>query len=317
MPGPAEGAHDTVKIGISVAFWLALVATRLGQGRGAPPAEAAPYAEVLFLAGPLVIVPLGLPRAAHGRLVRWARAAGELGAFCLAVSWFAGGVPAEWRVALTVPWVVCAALAGALALRGLRDRSEHGELDVAARFALLCLAPGALWLVAYQAGVPVLGVGGVTPLVVAAHLHLAGFGALVLTAALGRALGLPAGGGSPLARLHRLAVAAAMLATPLLAAPTSPALSRLGAALHALMLVVVAALCLVVAQRPDARPSSRWRPYACAGAAVLSTASLLLLALLGGVGPWPPEAFVVAHALAGTAFLGCGLAAFPPRWQWL
>jgi hypothetical protein len=153
--------------------------------------------ELLFLFGPLVIVPLGMELGrvseGHGRLAELARILQPLGAGCAVVAIW---LPPGWRAAVAASgWmVVCAivALAGVIRLMSAWGGVENrrGEAPVATRvgtiaagIACIDLAVGGGWLVASRLGLRLMGIQEPIGLLTAVHFHSAGFATAMIAAA--------------------------------------------------------------------------------------------------------------------------------------
>ena len=144
--------------------------------------------ELLFLLGPLVIVPLGMElgrvMCGDGRLREIARRLQPLGAgLAVAAMWFGPGRRAGL---FAVGWlVVCGLVAGdglvdlLRALKGDTDRSVRATLGI----ARMDLAVGGAWLVASRLGMRPMGIQEPIGLLTAVHFHFAGFATAMIAAA--------------------------------------------------------------------------------------------------------------------------------------
>ena len=173
--------------------------------------------ELLFLLGPLALVPLALPLLGESRPLAWARRLLWPGALAAAASfltrrgWASGLLAGGWWIVLLL-----------LALHGLAllvDRGFPGRTALAA--ACLLVPVGGGWLVVSRVGLEPFGFLEPVPLLTAVHFHFAVFGSLVLIGRAGEWLE---------GRLYDAVVAAAV-AGPLLVATgiaSTPVLEAVG-----------------------------------------------------------------------------------------
>jgi len=189
---------------VGAAVWAGIaVAARMGVVRiGA--------IELMFLFGPLVVVPLGMELgrmiSGIGRLEKWGRRlqpAGALfavAALCVPPGKRAGVVALGWMV-------VCMLMAGAGALDLLLSSwpDEGARATFIAPFIVavgrIDLAVGGAWLVASRFGMRPMGIQEPIGLLTAVHFHFAGFATATIAAA---TLQAPENGGGKQRWLMRL-----------------------------------------------------------------------------------------------------------------
>jgi hypothetical protein len=148
--------------------------------------------ELLFLLGPLVIVPLGLglclrsvPGMAIQLPIRLARYFQFPAALCAAASfWFPQGTS---PTILALPWFGVSCLLGFQGLMNLLRRGFRTWGAGCAIVSFLYLPIGCAWLVASRSGLSPMGFQEPIVLLTAVHFHFAGFGAPLLAAAAGMA----------------------------------------------------------------------------------------------------------------------------------
>src|SRR5271165_2192920 len=142
--------------------------------------------ELLFLFGPLVIVPLGMELGwmvgGVGQLERWGQRLQPVGAV-LAVAALCLP-PGKWAGVLASGWMlVCLVMAGAgvvdLMIAPWSDGGVCGILAV----ARIDLAVGGAWLVASRLGMRPMGIQEPIGLLTAVHFHFAGFATAMIAAA--------------------------------------------------------------------------------------------------------------------------------------
>jgi hypothetical protein len=170
------------------AVWAGLaVAARMGIARmGA--------IELLFLFGPLVIVPLGMElgrvMGGEGRLEALARRSQPVGAALAVVAMWVG--PGRQAAAFALGWMmICVGMAGggliefARAAWGEADRSVRATRTVRVTLAIarIDLAVGGAWLVASRMGMRPMGIQEPIGLLTAVHFHFAGFATATIAAA--------------------------------------------------------------------------------------------------------------------------------------
>jgi len=135
--------------------------------------------ELLFLAAPLIVVPLGL------RLNRTPSLAASLACFLqplgalMVVASFClhrGPVSAAWAC----PWLGVSALAGLSGLREIRAGRWGAMEDICTALGHLYLPVGAAWLVISRLGSAPFGFGEPIALLTAVHFHYAGFAASLI-----------------------------------------------------------------------------------------------------------------------------------------
>jgi hypothetical protein len=146
--------------------------------------------EILFLLGPLVIVPLGLGLCLQltsethiGLPIRIARILQLPAALCLVASfWFPQGIVATIAA---LPWLVFGGLVGLEGLLAL----VHGEFrklkSACMIVSFLYLPIGCAWLVASRLGLSPMHFQEPIVLLTAVHFHFAGFAAPILALAAG------------------------------------------------------------------------------------------------------------------------------------
>lgn len=153
--------------------------------------------ELMFLIGPLVIVPLGLELGRIGveRIGFWgdmAQSLQPLGAIFAVVATVMG--PGFRAGALACGWMVvcgCAAVAGALELFSLQQSRGHSNEASASKWVALVaiavakidLAVGGAWLVASRLGMRPIGIQEPIGLLTAVHFHFAGFATAMIASA--------------------------------------------------------------------------------------------------------------------------------------
>jgi hypothetical protein len=149
--------------------------------------------ELLFLLGPLVIVPLGLelcvrsaPEAGIKPFLRTAHLFQLPAAFCATASfWLKQGTGAA---ILVLPWLVFGCFIGFHGLKSLL-RGEYTKLPTACMIvSFLYLPVGCAWLVASRLGLSPMGFQEPIVLLTAVHFHFAGFAAPLLALAAGVAV---------------------------------------------------------------------------------------------------------------------------------
>ena len=269
--------------------------------------------EVLFLLGPLVVVPLGLElstRLGHGEENQLAvRAAPWMqlpAALCVVASFFFphGAVAAI----LAVPWFCFGCFLGIWGLMSFVRGGFKSLKAVCVTMSFCYLPIGCAWLVASRYGLNPMGFQEPIVLLTAVHFHFAGFAVPLLTRAAAAALGKTA---VQTQRLFR-AVAAGVLAGPgLLAAGfvIGPRL-KLAAALLLVASEIGLAFFFLAALKA-------MRPRLAQVLVALSAASVLFAMVFAGVwaiGEFPLQPFVHLAQMAkfhGTAnalgFTVCGL----------
>ena len=153
--------------------------------------------ELLFLFGPLVIVPLGIELGrtlgAGGRLEGWARRVQPVGALlAIAALWLPPGRTAGL---LALGWmIVCVLMAGAGVYGLVRvsrlDASGGARAPVPSHFTLIALriaqidlAVGGAWVLASRFGMRPMGIQEPIGLLTAVHFHFAGFATATIAAA--------------------------------------------------------------------------------------------------------------------------------------
>ena len=269
--------------------------------------------ELLFLLGPLVVVPLGLElcsRCAHERemktligIARWIQLPA---AFCAAASfWFLRG-PASAAVAAV--WFCFGAFVGACGLLSLMRGGLKNLKSTCVIVSFLYLPIGCAWLVASRLGLMPIGFQEPIVLLTAVHFHFAGFATPLLV----RAAEAGIRNGSIVARRCFKIVATGVLAGPgMLAAGfvIGPRL-KLSAALLLACSEIGLALFFLGAIRA-------LRPRVAQVLVAMSSASVLfamLLAAVWAIGEFPLQPFVHLDEMAlfhGTAnalgFILCGL----------
>ncbi len=251
-------------------IWLALACLSAVRGRvvGEP--------ELLFLAAPLVVVPLGLRLDREPD--RLARTAGRLqpagaalaaASFCLASGPLAG--------ALACGWLIVSALVGWMGLLLLRRAGWPPGGPTCVGLGYVYLPVGAAWLVMSRLGGELLGFGEPMVLLTAVHFHFAGFAALLVT---GTALGRAVASGAPPRPWEKLALSGVAAGPALVAAGF---LISDGARLVA-TIVLALGLCGVASfiwRRLTVIPAGPARAFL-----VLSSASVVAGMLLAAIYAW-------------------------------
>jgi YndJ-like protein len=292
---------------IGGAVWIAVVAeSRLHSGR-------LNIIQILFLLGPLVVVPLGLELCVRLtsereiglpiRIIQMAQLAGAL--FAAASFWFQPGITAA---ALAFPWICFSCLIG---IRGLLKlfRGEWKNLKMACLVASFLYLPiGSAWLVASRFGLTPMGFQEPIVLLTAVHFHFAGFAAPLLALAAGSTIEK---GRFTLQRIFQIVAPGVLIGPGLLAAGfvIGPS-SKLAAAL----LVGCAEIGLSILFLAELR--SIRSPLARAFLAISAASVLFAMAFAGAwaIGEFPLQPFVHLDEMArfhGTAnafgFVLCGL----------
>jgi hypothetical protein len=288
-------------------LWLGLLATtmfgRLGIG----------VIELLFLLGPLVVIPLGLElcsRCAHEReleiVIRVARRIQLPTAFCATASfWFLRG-PAS--AALALVWFCFGTFVGICGLVSLIRGGLRSLKTTCMIVSFLYLPIGCAWLVASRLGLTPIGFQEPIVLLTAVHFHFAGFAAPLLV----RAAEAGIRNGSIVARRCFKIVATGVVAGPgMLAAGfvIGPRLKLSGALLIACSEIGLALFFLAAIRA--------LRPRIAQVLVAMSAASVLFAMPLAGIwaiGEFPLQPFVHLDEMArfhGTAnalgFILCGL----------
>jgi hypothetical protein len=146
--------------------------------------------ELLFLLGPLVVVPLGLGLSFQftgqtqiGLPIRIARKLQLPAALCAIASfWLPQGIMAT---ILALPWFVFGCSVGLEGLMAL-IHGEFSKLKTACRImSYLYLPIGCAWLIASRLGLSPMGFQEPIVLLTAVHFHFAGFAAPLLALAAG------------------------------------------------------------------------------------------------------------------------------------
>jgi len=281
--------------------------------------------ELLFLLGPLVVVPLGLELCARstdgdraGLSFRISQRILLPAALCVTASfWFQQGMAAT---AFVLPWFGFGCFIG---IRGLAKlfRGESKSLKTACTIvSFLYLPVGCAWLIASRVGLNPMGFQEPIVLLTAVHFHFAGFGAPLLALAAESSIKNKS---VFLQRIFKV-VAVGVLAGPgLLAAGfvIGPHL-KLAAALVVASSEIGLAMFFLAGVRA-------MRPRLSQALIVVSAASVLFAMVLAGVwaiGEFPLQPFVHLDEMArlhGTAnslgFILCGLVGWtisfqsPPR----
>jgi len=269
--------------------------------------------EMLFLLGPLVVVPLGLElrvRFTHekemGLPIRVARKMQLPAALCAIASfWLPQGIVAT---ILALPWLVFGSFVG---LEGLMAfiRGEFRKLKAACLIvSFLYLPIGCAWLVASRLGLSPMGFQEPIVLLTAVHFHFAGFAAPLLALAAGSAFERKS---AVLQQIFNV-VAAGVLAGPGLLAVGF----LIGPRLKLAMALLVA--CSEIGLSLFFLVAVRWmRPRLAQMFVTISAASVIFAMALAGVwaiGEFPLQPFVHLDEMArfhGTAnavgFVLCGL----------
>lgn len=289
------------------AIWAALAVTFLGARTHLTTIE------LLFLLGPLVVVPLGLELCIRTTdnarfelfwtIARWVQLPAAL---CALVSfWAHSGISAA---ALVTPWFCFACFAGAIALKNFIWGFDRP-------FSLICivvgfsyLTVGSAWLVASRLGLTPMAFQEPIVLLTAVHFHFAGFAAPLLAMAVGSV----AKNTSYMARRVFLIVAGGVLAGPgLLAAGfiIGPRVKLIAALVVACSEAGLSLYFLTTIRHLRSRLAQ--------GLIALSSASVLIamaLAAAWAIGEFPFQPFVHLNEMAkfhgtanGLGFILCGL----------
>jgi hypothetical protein len=269
--------------------------------------------ELLFLLGPLVIVPLGLelcirstPENGMERSIRSAIRFQLPAALCAAASfWFPQKVEAT---ILVLPWFGFGCFIGITGLMSLL-RGEFRKLNAACMIvSFLYLPVGCAWLVASRLGLSPMGFQEPIVLLTAVHFHFAGFAAPLLARA---AAGLMEKKSVLLQRIFNVFAAGVLAGPGLLAAGFV-----IGPRLKLAMALVVACSevglsLLFLASIRVVRPRLAQVFIAISAASVLFA---MVLAAVWAIGEFPLQPFVHLDEMArlhGTAnafgFVLCGL----------
>ena len=146
--------------------------------------------ELLFLFGPLVIVPLGmeLGRLGMQRVGFWAELAQSLqplGALFAVTALVM--VPGTWAGVMALGWMLVCALASVAGMIELVQEFgsglKTGVSAIAIAVAKIDLAVGGAWLVASRLGMRPMGIQEPIGLLTAVHFHFAGFAAAIVASA--------------------------------------------------------------------------------------------------------------------------------------
>ena len=269
--------------------------------------------ELLFLLGPLVVVPLGLDlsvqftgEAQIGFFIRIARKLQLPAGLCVIVSfWLPQGVGAA---ILTLPWLVLGCFVGLEGLMALL-RGEFRKLKTACRIvSFLYLPIGCAWLTASRFGLSPMSFQEPIVLLTAVHFHFAGFAAPLLALAAGTAIEKK----TFIPRRIFNVVAAGILAGPGLLAAGFVIGPRLKLAMALLVACSEAGLSLFfLALARSMRPRLAQMFVAISALSVLCA---MVLAGVWAIGEFPLQPFVHLDEMArfhGTAnalgFILCGL----------
>ncbi len=209
--------------------------------------------ELLFLLGPLMVVPLGLAvietlsfPTETGLFIRVARFLQPVGATVAAASFV---LPAQIMAGgLALPWLAVTVCTGLSGVRRLLQ-GRFGPIEEACFTAsLLYLPVGGLWLVMSRAGGGFLGFKEPIVLLTAVHFHFSGFAAPIIAGATGSLIGR-----TPSVRRLIYSVAClGVIASPALLAAgfvLLPALKLVSAFILAFSLTVIAVLTLILATK--------------------------------------------------------------------
>jgi hypothetical protein len=285
--------------------------------------------ELLFLLGPLVVVPLGLelcvrliPADVSGRLIRISKGVQLPAALCAMASfWFQPGVAA---MIFVLPWFGFGCFAG---LWGLTKfiRGEFKSLKTVCMIAsFLYLAVGCAWLIASRVGVHPMGFQEPIVLLTAVHFHFAGFAAPLLALAAKSSLEK---GSAAVQRVFNVVTAGVLAGPGLLAAGfvIGPHLKLVAA-----LLVACSEIGLSLFFLAGVRAI---RPRLAQALILISAVCVLFAMVLAGVwaiGEFPLQPFVhldemaKLHGIANSlGFILCGLAGWTisardlarPKWD--
>jgi hypothetical protein len=269
--------------------------------------------ELLFLLGPLVVVPLGLELfarleqdSAESTLIRAARLLQFPAAILVVASFFfERGVLAT---ALVTPWFIVGSLVGCRGLLVLLSPTPKNLKTACVTASFFYLPIGCAWLIASRFGLTPINFQEPIVLLTAVHFHFAGFAAPLMT----RAAATVIERGRLLARRTFSVVAAGVLAGPAVLAAgfiVGPRL-KVAAALILVASEIGLALFFLMAVR---RLHPRWtRVFVTISAA--SVLGAMCLAAVWAIGEYPLQPFVHLAEMAkfhGTAnalgFTLCGL----------
>ena len=147
------------------------------------------WVEMLVALAPLVVLPLALPGVVIRHRSRRTPGRGLFWIWAVAAAAFASSafVPAVRGEAAVAYFFLATAIAAYGALR-FATRSAPAVEELAIDVALMSLAVGAAWWMAYANGWIVLGFSGIWSALTAAHFHFAGFGLLCTVGFCGRKL---------------------------------------------------------------------------------------------------------------------------------
>jgi hypothetical protein len=269
--------------------------------------------ELLFVLGPLVVVPLGLAlasrfddRAGRGVCIRFAQrlqfpaAIGVIASFCLP--------PGIVAAILVAPWLVLGVLVGVEGSTNLIRGRDRNLKAACVAVSFLYLPIGCAWLVASRMGLSPMKFQEPIVLLTAVHFHFAGFAAPLLVLASGSAVENKS---AALRRIFKV-VAAGVLAGPGLLAVGFVIGPRLKLAMALLVACSEVGLSLFFLASVRAI-----RPRLAQLFITISAASVLFAMVLAGVwaiGEFPLQPFVHLDEMArlhGTAnafgFVLCGL----------
>jgi hypothetical protein len=231
---------------------------------------------LLFLVGPVGVVPLGLVilqkrtlsrrEQVMLRIIRWIHpfaALAVIGSFM--------GVPGRLAAALVLPWLILGALCGLTALLRIINGGWHFP-GVCYTAALAYLPVGAAWLFASRAGINPGGFGEPIVLLTAVHFHFSGLGASIMAGEVARHL--PGNSWT-----QRWIITGALLGTPLIATGFvfSPPLKMVAIVFFGSTLVTLAVMQFLLTRRMD----SGWSRLALRISSVSIAIGMILAAIYG------------------------------------
>lgn len=210
-----QKAWLTRNAGVGLILWIGVF---LYQWQHAPDLVAT--VSLLLMLAILVNTPLALSLIQMQELpsapYRWACRLQPLAA--LSAAWSLSGYMYEvvdthvphWSAWLAVPWLIFAALLALDTLWQLRYIARMSTSERMRLAAILYLAIGAAWLLAFQLGLQPMGFSGIIVLLTAVHFHFTGFAATIWASIIGEMI----------PRSHQLYhwfVGGFVIATPLIA----------------------------------------------------------------------------------------------------
>jgi len=269
--------------------------------------------ELLFLLGPLVVVPLGLELCIRTTddaqfeflwtIARWVQLPAAL---CAVASFWVSPSPAS--AALVAPWFCFGCFAAAIALKNFVWAFDRPFSLVCVSLSFPYLAVGCAWLMASRMGLMPMGFQEPIVLLTAVHFHFAGFAAPLLAMAVESKVK----NRGALVRRFFVAVAAGVLAGPGLLAAGFVIGPRVKLAMALVVACSEAALSLYFLASIRGLRSRLAQAFIALSAASVLIA--MVLAAVWAIGEFPLQPFVHLNEMAkfhGTAnslgFILCGL----------